>query len=138
MGNQSTQDECTWYFLTFLIDLFPGILILTFLLNLSNRLFYCAKLNQLVSGNYIQEYHGTLVISLKAYIIQIIIWIAISIFNKLILLAIELYLSLPLILLSQVVFKLMDFSGDIKLFFVLVFFPLFANIFIFWISDSLL
>lgn len=138
MGSQSTQDECTWYFLTFLIDLFPGILILTFLLNLSNRLFYCAKLNQLVSGNYIQEYHGTLVISLKAYIIQIIIWIAISIFNKLILLAIELYLSLPLILLSQVVFKLMDFSGDIKLFFVLVFFPLFANIFIFWISDSLL
>lgn len=69
IDNSSKQDECTWYFLTFLIDLFPGIVILTFLIKLTDHIFKKLRFNSLITGNYIYQKYGIPVVSLKSYLL---------------------------------------------------------------------
>lgn len=96
------------------------------------------KCKKLISGNYIQEIKGKPVIDYQIYSAQIILWIAISLISKLIVTNFEIIFKTPLILFSWLIFLPLGFTPDIKLFFVVIIFPLFANTLFFWISDNIL
>ena len=131
-------DECSWYFMIFLIDLFPGLLITFFLSKLYDSTFEKCGWHSLVSGNYIKTYMGVPIVDYKIYIVQIFLWMSIAFITKFSVIVIQ-YLTLDLLaLVAAASLKILDFSIDLKLFFVLIIFPFFVNTLVFWISDSLL
>ena len=135
--SKTETDECSFYLLTFIIDLFPGLVITILLSKLYDFIFEkCGYLN-LVSGNYIKDIDGIAVVDYKSYTTQLFLWLSIILTTKLIVFAIQIPLLPILTLISGFILGFFNFSTDLKLFFVLVLFPLTANIIIFWISDSL-
>lgn len=131
-------DECEMYFITFLIDLFPGLIIIFGLSSCFDAIFTKLKFLGLVSGNYVEDYQGEIFIKHGTYVAQVVIWLFILGFTKGLLFLLQVPLLGILALISSVLLKVLDFSTDFKLFFVMIIFPLFANIIIFWISDNLL
>lgn len=131
-------DECEWYFLTFLIDLFPGLMIIFALAKFYDNTFERCRCKKLVSGNYIRDVGGIAIVSYPVYWIQVFLWLSISLITKFSLIFIERVFLKPLSIFAKLALKIFQWSADLKLFFVLIIFPLFVNTFIFWISDSLL
>lgn len=131
-------DECAIYFITFLIDLFPGLVIMFMLSKLYDKTFEKCGFKRLVSGNYIRDVGGVAIVSYGAYWAQVLLWLSITMISKTINTLIEFYFIRPFAFFANLCLKIFEFSADLKLFFVLIIFPLFANICIFWISDSLL
>lgn len=137
-SNKTKTDECSLYFLTFLIDLFPGLVITILLSKLYDFSFEkCGYLN-LVSGNYIEDIDGIAVVNYCSYFSQVFLWLSIVLITKLVVFAIQIPILPFLTLISGVILGFLSFSTDLKLFFVLILFPLTANVIIFWISDGLL
>lgn len=136
--NDVHADQCSWYFITFLIDLFPGLLIILCLSLLFDAVFTKIGAISLVSGNYIEENEGEIFVKYGAYWMQILIWMAILALTKLLLYAMQVPLVGVLSLISTVALGVLKFSADFKLFFVMIIFPLCVNVLIFWISDNLL
>ena len=131
-------DECSMYFITFLIDLFPGLVIIFGLASLFDTLFTKLKWLSLVSGNYVEDFDGQIFIKHGVYCLQVLIWLFILLLTKLLLFLLQVPLLGFLSFISTFMLKILDFSVDFKLFFVMIIFPLFANVIIFWISDNLL
>ena len=131
-------DQCSWYFITFLIDLFPGLLILYSLSSLLDAIFTRLGATSLVAGNYIEENDGEIFVKYGVYWMQIVIWMLILALNKLLLFALQVPLTGVLSFISSITLAFLSFSSDFKLFFVMIIFPLFVNVLVFWISDNLL
>lgn len=60
-------DECALYFVTFLIDLFPGLVIIFILSKIYDSTFERCGCKKLVSGNYIRDVGGIAIVSYSAY-----------------------------------------------------------------------
>ena len=131
-------DQCSWYFITFLIDLFPGLVILYSLSSLFDAIFTRVGATSLVAGNYIEENDGEIFIKYGVYWVQIVIWMTILVLTKLLLFALQVPLIGVLSLVASVTLGVLKFSSDFKLFFVMIIFPLCVNVLVFWISDNLL
>lgn len=136
--NDAKADQCAWYFLTFLIDLFPGLLIIFCLSSLFDAVFTHIGATSLVSGNYIEESEGEIFVKYGVYWIQIVIWLFILVLTKLLLFGMQVPLVGVLSLIASVTLGVLNFSADFKLFFVMIIFPLCVNVLVFWISDNLL
>ena len=136
--HESKTDECSWYFLTFLIDLFPGLVITILLAKLYDFTFEKCRFFNLISGNYIKDIDGIAVVNYTAYISQVFLWLSIVLITKIVVFLIQVPMLSFLSLVASVVLGFLAFSIDFKLFFVLILFPLTANIIIFWTSDGLL
>jgi len=93
---------------------------------------------KLISGNYIRDVGGVAIVSYGVYWVQVFLWLSITLFSKLLLIIVELNFIKPFTFFARISLKIFQFSADLKLFFVLIIFPLFANVCIFWISDQLL
>lgn len=131
-------DQCAMYFITFLIDLFPGLVIIFCMSSLLDAVFTRLGLISLVAGNYIEDNDGEVFVKYGVYWIQIVIWLFILSTMKLLLYALQVPLVGVLGLISSVILGVLTFSADFKLFFVMIIFPLCVNVLIFWISDNLL
>jgi len=131
-------DECTWYFTTFLIDLFPGLLMIFLISSLSEKIFLRLDLKTLLAGNYAEDHDGILFIRTGAYTVQVIVWVITLLLSKLIVFALQIPLERFLGAFGTLCLSIFDFSKDLKLFFVMILFPLVANVLAFWISDNLL
>jgi hypothetical protein len=131
-------DECTWYFTTFLIDLFPGLLMIYLISSMSEKIFLKLNLRTLLAGNYAEDHDGILFIRKGAYMVQIVVWVITLLLSKLIVFAMQIPLERYLGALGSFCLSIFDFSKDLKLFFVMILFPLVANVLAFWISDNLL
>ena len=132
------SDQCSWYFTTFLIDLFPGLLLIFLFSTLLENLFLKCDCYSLVPGNYVSERNEVIVILKWSYTKQILIWILVLLVSK----GLLLLMYIPLIEIigkfSSWSLSFLRFSVDFKLFFVLIMFPLVVNVLLFWISDNLL
>lgn len=131
-------DECSWYFTTFMIDLMPGLPIIYLISTLYERLFISFELKTLIPGNYVNELDGILIVKRGVYTVQVLLWVSILLLSKVILILMQMPLITVLTTFSLMFMRLLGFSVDFKLFFVMIFFPLVVNVIIFWISDTLL
>jgi len=134
----STTDQCSWYFTTFLIDLFPGLLLIYTFSTILEAIFVKFDVYSMIPGNYVSEKNEEIIVNWCSYVKQVLTWIGILLLVK----GILFLLYIPLIgiigKISSLSLKFLSFSSDFKLFFVLILFPLVVNVMIFWISDSLL
>ena len=131
-------DECTWYFNTFLVDLFPGLVIIMISSAFVDRLFIKLKIKTMVSGNYAYEENDELIINYTAYGLQLLLWISILLLSKTIVFGLQIFFKPFLASIGTFCLSIFNFSNDFKLFFVMILFPLVANVVFFWISDNLL
>ncbi len=131
-------DQCSWYFTAFLIDLFPGLLLIWVFSTVSEKLFIRYDVNSLIPGNYVYDVNEQIFVKKCNYIKQVLVWTSILLLSKLILTLLYIPLIGVLNSFSSWVLGLLSFSADFKLFFVLICFPLMVNVILFWISDNLL
>lgn len=136
--NRQQADECSWYFTTFLVDLFPGLALILLLSFAYERIFLRYDLRTLMPGNYVEDHDGLLFIRKGAYVMQVLLWVSVLLITKLCLFVIQMPLLNTIGAFSAVCLRVFDFSVDFKLFFVMIIFPLVVNVLAFWISDNLL
>lgn len=132
------SDQCSWYFTAFLIDLFPGLLLIWTFATVTERLFIRYDVHSLIPGNYVYDRNEEIFIRKCDYVKQVLVWTAILLLAKLILILLYIPLIDELNRFSGWSLGFLEFSPDFKLFFVLICFPLTVNVLLFWISDNLL
>ena len=134
----SKSDQCSWYFTTFLIDLFPGLLFIYLFATGLERTFIRYDVHSLIAGNYISERNEEIIIKKCDYAKQVLLWTGVLLLDKTILFLLYIPLIDFLGRFSSWCISFLRFSTDFKLFFVLICFPLTVNVLLFWISDNLL
>lgn len=131
-------DQCAWYFTTFLLDLFPGMLIV-FVLNYFIEAFLQSRnLKKFISGNYAINGKEHFQIDVEGYFAETFVWLCIQMIAKFALLIVYALFLEGLSTLGYYMLKALDFSKNFKLTFVMVIFPILVDVVCFSIGDSLL
>lgn len=132
-------DQCAWYFTTFLLDLFPGMLMVYALNTLLEAFFRSRNLRKFMNGNYALSPQSEVIrIDFEGYAAETFVWLCIQMFVKLVLLLIYVFFLEGLSTLGYYLLKVLDFSKGFKLAFVMVIFPIIVDVICFTISDTLL
>lgn len=131
-------DECAWYFTSFVIDLFPGMLIIWGLNSLVQKGLEKLNMRRLINGNYALNSTEGKNIDYFGYMGETIVWLLIQLTTKFVLFFFVRFFFEWMNAFSHEVLQILDFSSFFKLLFVMVLFPLVVDVLIFWISDNLL
>lgn len=130
-----SEDECSSYLISFLFDVSFGVVLTYFFLRVNHRVFSKRKHWKCQQGNYILE-NGR--ICREAYMIQALMWVLITLFVKILLFLIFFSVVEYLVGLGDLILKPFSFSNVFKLFFVVIFVPVFCNVFMFFVFDQIL
>lgn len=131
-------DECAWYFTTFLMDLFPGMVMVYFLKEATESQLRRRGMRKFISGNYALSASEDFNFDCKGYMAETFVWLCIQLTVKLVLLISYKFFLDGISLIGYHLLKIFDFSRTLKLVFVMALFPIFVDVICFLISDSLL
>lgn len=140
-GENTSSDECYWYFTSVLIDCTYGIFFNYICLQTITLLMFRLEID-IRTGNYFKKIHLNkkiiTEICYKSYFIQLVIWCIIVILMKISVICIQIYFSSYLIIFCDVIFNFFSFSDTNELIFNLVVFPNIMNAIQFLITDNIL
>ena len=105
-SQEKGTDECAIYFVTFLVDLFPGLVIIFMLSKLYDNTFEKCGCKKLISGNYIRDVGGVAIVSYGVYWVQVFLWLSITLFSKLLLIIVELNFIKPFTFFARISLKI--------------------------------
>ena len=134
-NNSNDNDQCMWYFVNFIVDVFIGLTFNWLFLKLINYLAIKYKYNTLISGKYqLSEYYCNL-----SYCLQLVIWLLIITIVKLILFfAILVPFSNELEKMGTSILSPISNHEEIELIIVMIVVPFSLNILQFWLQDTFL
>ena len=140
-NEEDISDECVWYFVTLFLDCTLGAFLSYILMWVVDGIAIVGNCKYIKSGLYFKEYvkDGKRKFRLikKMYFAQLIVWLGITIINKLLLLA---FVKIAKKFWENFGnFILTPFTnGNVKLVMVMIIFPVILNALYFWVSDNIL
>ena len=133
--NNRYSDQCMWYFVNFLVDVFFGMILNWMCIKIINNLAKRYGIVYLVSGNYTL---GDSFIN-KQYLLQLFVWILIITIVKLVLFfGVLIPGSNTLGHIGTIILSPISKHGEVELIVVMILVPLSLNILQFWIQDTFL
>ena len=133
--DNKNNDQCMWYFINFIIDVFLGMTLSWLFLKLTNYIAVKKKYPFLISGKYlITKYYCNL-----SYCLQLIIWLMIITIVKLILFyGVLIPFSSSLATIGTTILSPISNNDEVELIIVMIVVPFSLNIIQFWIQDTFL
>lgn len=152
LSGGSKADNCDWYFITTVSDVFIGIFLAFLILRGIEKLGGHYSIAALNTGVYIKSSAKVLdvdnfvpekqeeveEIDYKVYLIQLLIWGAIVCIVKVFLFVFQRLLYYNLEILTTVLFGWLNIYPNLKLILIMVLLPLIFNSLQFWIQDNIL
>eukprot|EP00527_Entomoneis_sp_CCMP2396_P000232 CAMPEP_0198136910 /NCGR_PEP_ID=MMETSP1443-20131203/460_1 /TAXON_ID=186043 /ORGANISM="Entomoneis sp., Strain CCMP2396" /LENGTH=255 /DNA_ID=CAMNT_0043798205 /DNA_START=324 /DNA_END=1091 /DNA_ORIENTATION=+ len=132
-GDAELKDQCAWYGISFLIDTTLGLFLAIVCLRI---LDYWAKERDWAHLKHSGVYVGP--DGYKHWISQLLAWMAILTFTKIIMYIFMWVFSNGLAIMGQILFEPIQGNIRFELLFVMILFPGLMNIVYFWIADSYL
>lgn len=127
-------DECQWYCFTYIVDCTAGLVINIFLIRLFERLVDCYPnaCRALKFGDYGDPPQ------LSVFVIQLVIWVAMVVVNKVLLLSLMLHVLAPINTFLTYFFVRIQDQAELELVLVMVLVPAAMNTLLFWVTDTFL
>lgn len=142
LSEDTTADECIWYFLNFFLDTTIGVLICYTFMKLLECIVQKYQINFLKSGYYFEEikrnnkiYYR---IKMKMYFSQLMSWLTIIIINKFLMFGLNHLCKNYFEAVGNFILKPFVFNHKVELLMVMIVFPLIFNAIQFWVFDEIL
>ena len=142
LSEDTTADECIWYFLNFFLDTTIGVLICYTFMKLLECIVQKYQINFLKSGFYFEEikrnnkiYYR---IKMKMYFSQLMSWLTIIIINKFLMFGLNHLCKDYFEAVGNFILKPFVFNHKVELLMVMIVFPLLFNAIQFWVFDEIL
>ena len=142
LSEDTTADECIWYFLNFFLDTTIGVLICYTFMKLLECIVQKYQINFLKSGFYFEEikrnnkiYYR---IKMKMYFSQLMSWLTIIIINKFLMYGLNHLCKNYFEAVGNFILKPFVFNHKVELLMVMIVFPLLFNAIQFWVFDEIL
>lgn len=142
LSEETTADECIWYFLNFFLDTTIGVLICFALMKLIDCVVSKYKIGFLRSGYYFEEIkrNDKIVykIKMKMYFSQLLTWLTVIIINKFLMYGLNHLCKKYFEAVGNFILKPFVFDHKLELIMVMIIFPLIFNAIQFWVFDEIL
>ena len=142
LSEDTTADECIWYFLNFFLDTTIGVLICYTFMKLLECIVQKYQINFLKSGYYFEEikrnnkiYYR---IKMKMYFSQLMSWLTVIIINKFLMFGLNHLCKNYFEAVGNFILKPFVFNHKVELLMVMIVFPLIFNAIQFWVFDEIL
>lgn len=132
-GEEQLEDQCAWYAINFLIDTTLGLFLAVMGLRLLDYVAATLEWKTLQNSGVYTGDDGLL-----HWFHQLVAWLSILTFVKVILLFVLWIFSEPLAAVAKIIFKPLQANIRFELIFVMILFPAVMNILYFWITDTFL
>ena len=142
LSEDTTADECIWYFLNFFLDTTIGVLICFALMKLVDCVVTKYKISFLRSGYYFEEIKRNdktiYKIKMKMYFSQLLTWLTVIIINKFLMYGLNHFCKKYFEAVGNFILKPFVFDHKLELIMVMIVFPLIFNAIQFWVFDEIL